>query len=292
MRFATRHLRVSGKLGLLAALLLIGAFALAREGRPAEAAGTQLWIATNSMCTGIAMTDTVLFTNLSPLTLYVCAKNVSKDSFGAAAFNLDFSYVSWLLAVQSASLDSTSPQLAKQWLASTGRAAQCVPVLTDTDVETGAGRVYGGCQTLEPSPPAPIGPTTNHALAKITLTGGITKTLTMMDFRDGPVTSGTQLVSANFQGGISTASPIPSTVPVLPVYIAPCGDFTSGAGAPTPPDNTVAIVDILYEAGKFGQNSTQPGWNPNWDMDGNNTVAIADILIVAREYGRVCVPPP
>lgn len=284
MRFATRYLRVSGRLGLLAALLLAGTFALARESRPAQAAGTEIWLGSSSSCSGLALTSTVLLIGGPSTNVYVCVKNISpKDTFGAAAFNLDFSYVSWLLAVQSATLDSVSPALAKQWLGTTGRVVSCLPVLIEPNPVTGAGRVYGGCQTLEPPPPN--GPTANTALAKITLGSGITKRTTPIDFRVGSYTAGSFLVSANFTGGISTASPIPSTVPVLSATIAPCADFTGAGGVP---NNQVTLVDILYESGKFGSNSSTPGWNPNWDMDGNNFVNIQDIFIVAREYGMFC----
>ena len=289
---AMHTLRFSVKIVLLVGLLAVGAFALARESRPAQADTTQLYLAASSSCGGSGVSSVVLLLGSTGQDLYLCTKDID-DPYGAAAFTLDFSYGSWLVGVQSASVDDpaflpTGRGLAQQWLGSTGRVTSCLAPTIAPHLDTGLGRVDGGCSTLSPPPPngadTVAGPAT---LAKIRLSPGITKALTNVDFRGATGTS-TQLVSANFQGGPNPAILIPATPPLLSVYISGCGDFTGPGGVP---EGRVTIADILYEAGKFGARPggpTPPGWNPNWDMDGGNSVNIQDILIVAKEFGMAC----
>jgi hypothetical protein len=129
---------------------------------------------------------------------------------------------------------------------------------------------------------------TNGLLGKVTFQGGLAKGQTVLDFRDGDLTAGTFLVSGNFNpmDPYGTASWIPSTVPVLTVYITPCADY-----APAPNgDDYVSIFDILFLANRFGWTSSGSPWSPDWDMDGNNGINIFDILLAAKQFGRTCPP--
>lgn len=284
-----RNLR---NLTLLTLVAIAGMLMFARETRPAHASTTELFITKDASCSDATRVTAVVSLIAGPATdLYLCTKAID-DPYGAAAFTLDLSYTSWLVGVQSASIDDsaflpTNRGLAKQWLGSTGRAVSCAPFEIAPNLDTGQGRVDGGCSTLSPPPPlgadTSAGPTT---LAKITITAGLTKATTSIDFRNGGCsTCGTVLVSANFLGGPNPAIPIPATAPLLPVWIAPCADLTGAGGLP---DHFVTLQDILFEAARYGWNSAHSGWTSNWDMDGNNTITLQDILIMAKEYGFHC----
>jgi hypothetical protein len=163
-----------------------------------------------------------------------------------------------------------------------------VPTAIEPNIATGQGRAYGGCHTVGTQPP--YGPLTDHALAQITISAGITKTDTTINFRGevGQPTTGTLLVSAYWEPGTPEVPfislIIPSAVPLLAVTVTICADFDP----PPSGDNYVSIFDILHLAGKFSLSSASTGWNPDWDMDGNDYVNIYDILTAARQFGRFC----
>jgi hypothetical protein len=277
------NLLTAVKLVLLLALVAAGASALVRDARPAHASHTAFHLSYSSSCLTI---DPQIFAFVGgpPQDIYLCVKNVDNDPYGAAAFNLEAKYVSWLINVNAVNIET---QAAGTWLGTTGRAVQCLPVTIDPNMETGQGRVYGGCQT--PGTPPPYGPTGNAVVAKITIQPGIVKASTYLDFRGvvGQPTTGTHLVSAYFDAQSPFGSVlIPAAVSSIQVFVAPCADYVPGSG-----DNYVAILDIYHLAQKFGRNINSPPpptWNPDWDMDGNNAVTIQDILLGAKQFGRSC----
>ena len=106
MTTGRRSLWTIGKLTLLAVVIAAAAFALAREGRPAHASHTQIFVAKSSACLlGDELTSYVTFVGGPAENLYLCVKDIDNDPWGAAGFNLDFKYVSWLLAVNSVLID-------------------------------------------------------------------------------------------------------------------------------------------------------------------------------------------
>jgi hypothetical protein len=230
-----------------------------------------------------------VFVNRPPQNLYLCAKSVDNDPWGAAGFNLEMKYVSWLVNVNSVQIDGANT--AGSWLETTSRDAQCLPVTIDPNLETGQGRAYGSCQTVGTSPP--YGPLGNAVLAQLVVAPGLTKASTSIDLRGtaGEPTTATHLVSAYWVPGDPEypfgSVLIPAAVGTVQVFLAPCADYVGFSGPQ--PDNAVSIFDILHLAQKIGRNSTQPGWNPDWDMNGDNAVSITqDVLIGAKQFGRTC----
>jgi len=281
-----RGLGTMVKLLLLVAVVAAGASALVRDGRPAHASHTLIYLSYSSTCLTVESTI-ITFVGAPPQNVYICVKDIDNDPWGAASFNLEMKYISWLVGVNSVEIDG--PSYAGGWLGSTGRASQCLPVTIVPNLEFGNGRVYGGCQTVGTNPP--FGPLSNAVLGKIVLQPGIVKSATSIDMRGtvGQPTTGTHLVSAYFDAQSPFGSVlIPATALLVPVYIAPCADYV-----PNPPvgDNFVGVQDILHLAQKFGRTINSPpppDWNPNWDMDGNNGVYVQDILIGAKQFGRTC----
>jgi len=278
------------KLLVVALVVVVGASALVRDSRPAHASHTVLFVSMSSTC-ATSGAPIFVFVGGPSQDLFICVRDIDNSPWGAAGFNLEMKYVSWLVNITA--VDIASPGYAGGWLGSTGRAVQCLPVTTEPNIATGQGRVYGGCQTVGTSPPT--GPLSNTVLGKITMTPGIVKASTNLDLRGtvGQPTTATHLVSAFFDAQSPFGSVlIPAAVGVVQVFVAPCADYTGFSGLP---DNFVSIFDILHLAQKNGRNSTQPGWNPNWDMNGDNAVNITqDVLIGAKQFGRTCptAPPP
>lgn len=274
------------KLTLLALVIAAGAVGLTREHRPAHASHTKIFVSKSINCA----TSDELFSYVSFLggpeeNLYLCARDVDNTPWGAAGFNIDFRYISWLINVNAVLIDD--PAYASGWLDDTGRAVQCLPLISiEPNIATGQGHVVGSCYT--PGAVPPYGPLSNHVLARITIQPGIVKASTSIDFRPLPgqlPTTGTVLVSAYLDPQFPQPVIIPASVPLLPVNVAPCADYHPVA---TGGNNFVNIFDILFLAGKFGQSSSSPGWSPDWDMDGNNFVNVFDILIAGRQFGRTC----
>jgi len=271
---------------LLVAVAGAGVVAFARQGRPAFASDAQIFVSNSASCTS-ALTSYVAFVGGPPEDIYLCEKNIDNGGWGAAGVNFDLHYVCWLIGVNAVNL-GPAPDYAQGWLDDTGRSVQCLAVSIDPSLETGQGRAYGGCQTVGTNPP--FGPSTAHVLAKITVQPGIVKGQTTLNFQGTPgePTTGTLLVSAYFDAETPMGSQIiPASVPAMTVYIAPCADYTGSGGNP---DTYVTISDILFLAGKFGRTSAQPGWDPDWDMNGDNAVGVLDILTGAKQFSRVCPP--
>ncbi|MFB0500943.1 MAG: dockerin type I domain-containing protein, partial [Candidatus Bathyarchaeia archaeon] len=51
-------------------------------------------------------------------------------------------------------------------------------------------------------------------------------------------------------------------------------------------DGVVNILDILYVAVHFGEETSDPGYDPNADVDGNGVINILDILVIAVHFGE------
>lgn len=276
-----------GKLLLLALAVVGGGSALLRDAKPAHASHTIIFLSNTSSCLQVNTTIFVYVAS-SPQNFYVCVWNIDNNPWGAAGFNLDMKYVSWLLSVNSVDL----PSYAEVWLETTGRTSACQPLTIEPEgLGPGQGHVYGGCDTTGTNPP--YGPVSNAAVGKIVLQGGIVKAATTLDMRGvvGQPTTGSHLVSAYWVPGDPLfpfgSVIIPATAILVQVYVAPCADYV-----PLPNgENFVGVQDILYLAQRFGRSPSSPPpptWNPDWDMDGNNFVSVQDVLIGAKQFGRTC----
>ncbi len=62
--------------------------------------------------------------------------------------------------------------------------------------------------------------------------------------------------------------------------ILPCPDFVYPMG--------VGLEDVQTVAGHWGEQSTDPGWNPQYDLDGNQLINILDIMKVAMAVSSIC----
>ncbi len=51
-------------------------------------------------------------------------------------------------------------------------------------------------------------------------------------------------------------------------------------------NGVVNILDILYVAVHFGEETSDPGYDPNADVDGNGVINILDILVIAVHFGE------
>lgn len=296
MKSLATSLRSVTKLGLGAILILAIGLALTGESRSAVAAEpTRILLSGSDFLPVESPPGIILFPDGPEIQLYVWVENVVAER-GAGTFNLEFSWVSWLLDVDSvAEGDAEDGLLAdSEWL--TNSASQIVtcssPAITNDEI-TGQGSANVGCGILgAPSrpPDPPWGAVGDGILASLRIAPGSALGRTTFT-----VTAGTWLDDT---GEIydSTGDTIPDTeipfqdIPIkllsLPVLIAPCADFTGAT--PGVPDGIVTIVDILFEASHFGAAPTNPPYEPNWDMDVDSVITIPDILIVARQFGTVC----
>jgi hypothetical protein len=148
------------------------------------------------------------------------------------------------------------------FLGSTGRAVQCTSaIITSTSVNF-------SCNTTTSTPNGPVG---SGKLATITFDPGGAFGSTVLHFEKMHLT--------DITGDVSIAhKPLDGNL-----LIAKCGDFV-----PTPLDKVITVGDLLAIILKFGTNSTQPDWNPAYDLNDSGNVDILDLLIEAQEFGRAC----
>jgi hypothetical protein len=50
----------------------------------------------------------------------------------------------------------------------------------------------------------------------------------------------------------------------------------------------VDIVDIMLVAIRWGMTSSDPDWDPRYDLDNDGDVDMADIMLVATHWGKRC----
>jgi len=277
VQFVIREMGRIARLALMAGLVAMAAIAVvAQDSHPARAVNTRIVISASPLGPSPEVSMLLFLPGDAPVQLYVWAADVT-DPHGVGDYGVEFRYQPWLTGIQDFTIPSSN------WIASTGRSATCVPnppaILPDW--QPGIGRAYFGCSTIGGAPPD--GPQGNGYLSSFKVYPGASTP-------QNPIINVTTMTNLSYlqnpgltAGNIPPAD-IPATKQDITVTLTRCADFTGTNG----PDGTINIFDILYEATKFGLNTSSPSWNPVYDMDANGYVTIFDILIVGREFGRNC----
>lgn len=291
-------IRRAAKVSLLVAAAAMVTLVLARDARPAAGAATTQIIISKSNTAPDPVTSLVFYRDGPPVNLYVWAKDV-KDNLGAASFEVYFTYNNDLLQVTALTQNTT-------WLASTGRQVNCTPpwwatappyVHPTDDPDDPAWQWEGqvGCETLDGSPP-PFGPMCPGQCT------GLLASLTVQPRSPQPpvnttlnfaVPSGNPIVTYRtwifdtgyFAGGpVTEPSEIQASVPNINVNIVKCANF-DGIG---PVD---LFNDILGVIARWNMRSSDPGWNPIYDLDSNGAIDLFnDILGTIVQWNMECTP--
>ena len=288
MKSLAAGFRNTVRIGLCVLVVAVAVLALGRDAQPASATEPTRILFSTSNFTPIELNPgIIMFPGGPPLTLYVWAENVVSER-GAGSFQLNFDYISWLLHADSMEADA-------DWLSvNQTQVITCASAVITEDLITGQGNALTGCTRLgAPSePPAPPwGALGTGILGAISISPGTALTAkTTLTMTIGTWLDDTGGVYDEDGDTVLDTEVLPQDIPVkllsLSIMITPCADFTGAT--PGVPDGIVTVIDILYEASKFGARSSDPDWNPDWDMDLDEFVTIPDILTVARQFGRGC----
>lgn len=72
---------------------------------------------------------------------------------------------------------------------------------------------------------------------------------------------------------------------------APAGTPSTACADVAPPNGAIDMVDIMSVAGRWGQNSGDPGWDARFDLDGDNAITVNDVSLAAAAWQTMCLPP-
>ncbi len=80
--------------------------------------------------------------------------------------------------------------------------------------------------------------------------------------------------------------------PNVDLYLLKGAWDTAGGGLPACPDfdgsQWVDVGDLTMATGHWQRDATSPGWNPDFDLNGDGVIDVADLMWVARTWGAYC----
>ena len=259
MKALAGSIRIVVKLSLVAQAVLAVTLALGQDSRRVAATHSEVHLATSAASS--QHVGTIFLPQGATKTLYVRAKDVTHDTSGVAAFDVDLKYDPNVLSV-------TTIQAATSWLGSTSRPVSCKapiiePVLGDA---TGLWHASASCFTTGSVPP--WGALGGGLLATVTLVGGTQPGNTIL-------TNESVLFNTTVQ-----MTEIPVTLRSSVVVVARCGDVNV--------DGVVTGGDIAGVVLAFGRLSGQPGWDPVFDLNDDSAITGGDIALVVVQFGSFC----
>ena len=267
-------LKASFSLGLIVVILipLLAYFLVLPHSNQvkAQTAQTKISLINNSYPDKLSI---IAYRNGNDVTAQIKVTDVV-DTDGLAGFGFKISYDSNLVSIVDSNGDGkadTGTVIAGSFLTSTGKQSACGDGFLDKDTTT-PNKIWltYSCVTLGLTPSAPTG----------------SGNLATVKFRPGPNLGYTVLTLAETElvDNTQTASLIPHISSNISFIITKCANF-DGVGVVN------LFSDILGEINRWNMTSSNPAWDPKYDLDNNDRIDLFnDILGTIAQWNMECTP--